>query len=214
MEDRLVMSTVPGHTVVPGFAMIDLAKAKPKPKPAAPSFTANPISTTQVNLSWTKVSGASKYLIEESVNGKWVQLASLKNKTTGYTISGLTPNTNYTFDVVYVKGHKYSEAPKTATTLPLPKPTPPPVPNWTATAISSSVIKVSWSPEPPSVTIVLYGLNWGAPGWQVINTFSSNIDGDYITGLDPSTTYGFNLSAMNSAGTTLGTPVYVPTPAD
>jgi len=122
MEDRLVMSTVPGHPTVSGFAMIDLAKPKPKPKPkpAAPSFTANPISTTQVNLSWTKLSGASKYLIEESVNGKWVQLASLKNKTTGYTISGLTPNTNYTFDVVYVKGRKYSEAPKTATTLPLP----------------------------------------------------------------------------------------------
>ena len=87
MEDRLVMSTVAGDPIVSGFAMIDLAKAKPKP--AAPSFTATPISTTQVNLSWTKVSGASKYLIEESVNGKWVQLASLKNKTTGYTISGL-----------------------------------------------------------------------------------------------------------------------------
>ena len=121
MEDRLVMSTVPGHPTVSGFAMIDFAKAKPKP--AAPSFTANPISTTQVNLSWTKVPGASKYLIEESVRGKWVQLASLKNKTTGYTISGLTPNTNYTFDVWYVKGgRKSKEVPKAATTLPLPLP--------------------------------------------------------------------------------------------
>ena len=118
MEDRLVMSTVPGHLTVSDFAIIDLAKPKPKPKPAAPSFTANPISSTQVNLSWTKVSGASKYLIEESVKGKWVQLATMNKKSTGYTISGLKPDTNYTFDVVYVKGgHKYWETPKSADTF-------------------------------------------------------------------------------------------------
>ena len=116
MEDRLVMSTDPGHGAFPGFALIDLAK----PKPAAPSFTATPISTTQVTLSWTKVSGASRYLIEESVGGKWVQLVSEGKNTTTFTKSGLAPNTTYTFDVVYVKGgRKFQEAPKAATTQPL-----------------------------------------------------------------------------------------------
>jgi len=211
MEDRLVMSTVNGDPIVSAFAMIDLAKAKPKPKPAAPSFTATPISTTQVNLSWTKVSGASKYLV--LVNGQSVQPKGLNKKATGDTISNLTPNTSYTFDVVYVKnGRKYPEASVTRSTLPLPQPTPPPAPNWTATAISSSVIEVKWSPE-PGTTYVVSGLDYGAPGWQVINTFSSNYDADYIYGLDPGTTYWFNVTAQNSAGTTAGTPASATTPA-
>ena len=209
MEDRLVMSTVPGHTVAPGFGMIELAN--PKPKPAAPSFTATAISTIQVSLSWTKVTGASKYLIEELVNGKWVQLPSVKKNFTQSTVSGLTPDSQYTFDVGYVKGGKHWETPKLATTLPLPKPTPPQVPNWTGTAISSSVIEVTWTPE-PGTSYEVIGFDYGAPGWQVVQPFSTSYDGAYVYGLDPGTSYEFNVVAQNSAGTTAGTAAYVTTP--
>ena len=213
MEDRLVMSMGLGHGALPGFALIDLAKPKPKPKPAAPSFTATPISTTQVSLSWTKVSGASKYLIEESVGGKWVQLASVSKNTTTFTISGLAPNTNYTFDVVYVKGgRKFKEVAKAATTLPLPTLTAPAAPNWTATAISPVQIQLAWTAVPNATGYPISMLNppgWPS-GWQVVGTVPGAPPGAQITetiyDLAPGTIYWFNVSAQNSVGTTAGVP--------
>ncbi len=221
IEDRLVMSAVPGHATVAGFAMIDLAKPKPKPKPAAPSFTANAISTTQVNLSWTKVSGASKYLIEESVNGRWIQLATANKNATGYTVNGLTPNTNYTFDVVYVKSGKHQETPKAATTLPLPPPTPPSAPVFTAKAISPLEVQLAWNSVPGATSYLISVDNppeYESAGWEVIGTFTPGTTAsgvpllDTVSGLYPGLTFGFNVSAQNSAGTTAGTPVFITMP--
>jgi len=220
MEDRLVMSTVNGDPIVSAFAMIDLAKAKPKPKPAAPSFTATPISTTQVNLSWTKVSGASKYLV--LVNGQSVQPKGLNKKATGDTISNLTPNTSYTFDVVYVKnGRKYPEASVTRSTLPLPQPTPPSAPVFTAKAISPLEVQLAWNSVPGATSYLISVDNppeYESAGWEVIGTFTPGTTAsgvpllDTVSGLYPGLTFGFNVSAQNSAGTTAGTPVFITMP--
>jgi fibronectin type III domain protein len=215
MEDRLVMSTVTFHPTASNFALIEPAKAKPKP--AAPSFSITSISTTQVGLSWTKVSGASKYLIEESVNNRWVQLATLSGKATGYTINGLTPNTTYAFDVVYVKGGKHWETSKAATTSPLQTSptTAPAAPIWTATALSPIAIKLTWSPVPTATDYVISGLNVDPshPGWQELVTVPGNFVSETINGANPGTTYTFNVSAQNSVGTTAGTPMSVTTPS-
>jgi len=75
MEDRFVMSAAPTSHDLLAAALIE---GMSRPRPKAPSFTATAISTTQVKLSWTKVAGASKYLIEYWSNGQWVSVAALK----------------------------------------------------------------------------------------------------------------------------------------
>jgi len=128
MEDRLVMSTLPTSHSLPISAMVE-GRARPRPQP--PSFTATTISTTQVKLSWTKVPGASEYLIEDWSNGHWVKIGTMSKKTTACTVNGLQPDTTNFFDVCYVKGRwTYWETVKSAHTFAPPPPPGPPVCSW------------------------------------------------------------------------------------
>ena len=65
--------------------------------PAAPSFTATPVSGTQINLAWTRVAGATSYQIAEVVNGAWKNIGSLGSGSISYAVIGLSPNTTYSF---------------------------------------------------------------------------------------------------------------------
>ena len=66
---------------------------------AAPSFAAAAVSATQINLAWTRVAGASRYLVDEWLKGAWAQLGSLGNGSTSCAVTGLSPKTTYYFDV-------------------------------------------------------------------------------------------------------------------
>ncbi len=67
--------------------------------PAAPSFTAMAVSTSQINLSWRSVSGANGYLVDEWVNGAWKQIGSVGSGCIGGSVTGLSAGTTYYFDV-------------------------------------------------------------------------------------------------------------------
>ena len=45
------------------------------------------------------MAGADGYLVDELVNGVWKQIGSLGSGSTGCTVTGLSPNTTYYFDV-------------------------------------------------------------------------------------------------------------------
>jgi fibronectin type III domain protein len=191
MEDRLVLSTV------------KLTPSILKVKPAPPTFGTT-ASATQVNLAWNKVSGASQYLVREMINGRWVQLKKLNNKTTGFAISGLRPSTAYTLDVACVKGGRVYWMPaRSAVTLP-PAPT---APTWHATAVSTSQINLSWNQVPNATSYVIE--EFTAKGWSVI---ASTTGTSYaVTGLRPNTSYWFDIAALNASGTVWGNPYYATT---
>ncbi len=67
--------------------------------PAAPSFTASGISTTQISLAWTSVPGATGYYVIEAVNGKWDFIGNMGSGSTGCTVNNLSPGATYVFDV-------------------------------------------------------------------------------------------------------------------
>ena len=60
-----------------------------------------------VKLTWTAVSGAEKYAVCGSVNGKWHKLA--EGKGTSYTIKNLKAGTNYKVAVVAMVGGKLKQ---------------------------------------------------------------------------------------------------------
>src|SRR5271157_3622020 len=68
--------------------------------PAAPSlFMAMAVSATEIDLDWSPVAGATGYLVDELVNGAWTQVGSAGSGSTSYAVTGLSPNTTYSFDV-------------------------------------------------------------------------------------------------------------------
>ena len=67
--------------------------------PSAPFFMAMAVSATQINLVWTPVAGATGYQVDKLINGVWKQIGSLGSGSTGYAVTGLSPNTTYYFKV-------------------------------------------------------------------------------------------------------------------
>jgi hypothetical protein len=164
---------------------------------AAPTLTATAVSTSQVNLSWNSVKGASGYLVDEWINGNWVQIASLGSTSTGYSVTGLSGGTTYYFDVASTNKSGTSWASwQSATTFQ----TAPAAPTLTATAYSSSEIDLSWNSVSGSSSYLVD--EWINGNWVQIATLGSGSTFDAISGLNANTTYYFDVAASNSAGTT------------
>jgi hypothetical protein len=76
----------------------------------APPFNVAAISATQVDLTWRRVAGATKYLIDEWVNRGWVLIASMGSRATSCGVNSLASNTTYNFRVG-VRAVKVIDAP-------------------------------------------------------------------------------------------------------
>ncbi len=176
--------------------------------PAAPSFTAKAVSATQINLAWTGVAGATGYLVDEWISGVWKQIGSLGSSSTGGAVTGLSPNTTYSFDVAAYNaagttwGNPQSVTTPATTTGPAPNPNALINSNWSgyvaATNFSqpqaNSVTAVSGSWVVPKVT--------GPSSGEILTSAWVGIDGDSINGNDDVEQIGTSQDVIN------GQPVY------
>jgi hypothetical protein len=165
--------------------------------PSTPSgFTAAIVSSTEIDLSWSAVTGpACGGAVTYSLFRNGAAIQSGLSSTT-FKNTGLTAGTAYSYTLT-AQNSSGSSSPASASATTLC--TAPPAPaSLTATAMSSSEIDLSW----PSVT-------GPACGGSVTYTVSRN--GSQIktgltatslqdTGLAAATTYNYTLAAMNSAG--------------
>ena len=106
MEDRILLSTaLPDHHLT-ASALIGSAKVKAPPEVKAASrwFSVDPVSATQIDLSWARVAGATGYRVVELIGRKWVKIANLGSGSTSFAVTGLKPDTTYSFDVGYSRG--------------------------------------------------------------------------------------------------------------
>ena len=160
-----------------------------------PSFSATALSGTQVQLSWAKVPNATQYPVYEVINNKWALIAIEPSNTTVDIVNGLKPNTTYTFDVQYVTaGHQYGMPVKSVTT-------PPGAPTWWDGIASCNQINIGWSPVAGAT--VYYVVRYVNSSWTVIGSTTGT--GFAVRGLNPNTTYTFDVCAANNHGGTWGT---------
>ena len=169
------------------------ATTLPDPPPAPASLSATPVSGTQINLSWPAVSdpvGISRYIVYRDGS----QVSSVVG--TGYSDTGLQPETTYRYRVTAVntaelEGPPSPEAQATTGSAP-----PPPAPaTASASPVSPTRIDVSWSAV--SDPFGISGYNVYRNGTRVVTVGGTSWSN---TGLQPSTTYTYQITAVNTFG--------------
>jgi len=164
--------------------------------PTAPTLAASGTTETTTNLSW---SGATDNV---AVTGYDVyQNGAFKASTasTSYTVTGLTPSTNYSFTVrakdaagnVSVDSNVVNET----TLTPVPDTTAPTAPTLSASGTTTTTTNLSWSGATDNVAVTGYDVYQN--GVFRASTTSTTFA---VTGLTASTTYSFTVRAKDAAG--------------
>jgi chitodextrinase len=171
--------------------------------PSTPSgLTANAVSASQINLSWT-ASTDNVAVTGYRITRNGTLLTTLGNVTT-YQDTGLAAATTYTYRVraLDAAGNVSSlSTAASATTLTTPDtiaPTTPP--GLTANAISSGRIDLSWSAATDNVAVTGYRVYRNG----VFLVTLGNVTKYQSTGLSASTAYSYNVDAVDAAGNASG----------
>ncbi|GGI57670.1 fibronectin type III domain-containing protein [Winogradskyella haliclonae] len=165
--------------------------------PSVPTnLTASNVTTSSVVLSWSASTdnvGVTGYDVYQGAT----LLATVTS--TGYTVTGLSSSTDYTFNVrAKDAAENVSNASSNVgvTTATPPDTQAPSVPtNLTASNVTTSSVVLSWSASTDNVGVTGYDVYQGA---TLLTTVTST--GYMVTGLSPSTNYTFNVRAKDAAG--------------
>jgi fibronectin type 3 domain-containing protein len=173
--------------------------------PSAPTgLSASAVSSSQINLSWNAVSGATSYNIYRSTtsNGQGSTPIATGVTTTNFSNTGLSASTTYYYKIAAVNSNGTSsqsgEASATTTTGGT---IPGQVTGLSATATSSSQINLNWGAVSGATSYNIYRST--TSNGQGSTPFASGITGTSYsnTGLSASTTYYYKVAAVNAAGT-------------
>jgi len=172
--------------------------------PAPTGFTATAVSSSQIDLSWNSVSGATRYEVNYAQGscpwGAGGQNLTTTNCNTCTTASapGLSPNTTYRFIVIAYNACGWGTTYSCANATTFSNCSPPPAPTLNSpTVISSSQINLSWNNTGATNYDVYY--TTGNCPWSTGNLYTNtNGTSVAVTGLSQTTTYKFVIVAKNS----------------
>jgi len=148
------------------------------------NFTVTGISTSEIQLSWSSVSGASQY---ELYSCGGTLIASLSG--TSYTHSSLASGSNYSYKVRTIGSSSTSNFTSCKDAF-----TNPAIPSGlTANATSSSSIALSWNAVSGASSYDIYSCS----GVFIANSTGNSFT---VTGLTPLINYSYKVVAKNSSG--------------
>lgn len=165
--------------------------------PTTPTLSALGKTTNSVDLAWSGATddvGITGYQLFQ--NGS---LNTTLGNVSSHTITGLSPSTNYQFSIraLDAAGNVSAESNTlSVTTDAAADTTPPTSPSLTSTGKSTNSVDLSWSGATDNVGITGYQLFQDGS----LNTTLGNVSSHTVTGLSPSTSYQFNIRALDAAG--------------
>ena len=164
--------------------------------PATPTFSLAAVSSTQINVSWGSVAGATGYEVEWSGGGS-LHAVNLSSSTTGYGLTSLAAGTNYQVQVAAYDAGGSSWASRQSTI------TFPAAPSISLFTMSTTQIAVNWNAE-AGVSNYEVEETW-IGGWMGVAAVSGSTTSRVFSGLTPGTPYEFDLIATNASGSTWAT---------
>ncbi len=171
--------------------------------PAAPSaLNLTPVSTSQINLSWTDNAGNETGFEIQRKTGTdaYAQIATVGENVTSYQDSGLATDTAYYYQVRATNAIGASAwcSEVGATTWPDP-PTAPSA--LSATVVSANQIDLSWDDNSSNETGFKIERKIGVGGdWAEIATVAADVETFENTGLAANTEYVYRVRAYNAGG--------------
>jgi chitodextrinase len=172
----------------------------PKPQAAPNNLVAVGVSTSQINLTWTKSSDSiAGYYVEraESPNGPWKRVASLSHDATSCANGGLNGHTIYYYRLMaHNSGYSNVASATTLSMLPAGGPN-----RLTAMARGSDQISLSWTNTAGDAAKLRIERCQGAgcSNFTKIATVAPDVTSHQDMGLSPSTSYSYRVKAFNSA---------------
>ena len=164
-------------------------------KPTIPTgLSAKTISTSQIDLSWTAVSGATSYQVYRSTGTSTSYTRIAIVTAPAYSNKGLASGTRYNYKVCAVKSGSIGGFTAVKTTYTKPAA----LAGLTATAQSSSSIKLTWMAVTGATKYYVYRSasatgTFAKVGEATVATYTN-------TGLAANTTYYYKVSAVNAGG--------------
>ena len=171
------------------------ATATPTAAPATPTLVLGEVTPTTITLSWGAVDNADSYTLTRIVDGINDIEVATGNVLTA-TDAGLTPETPYKYVVTATNSVGTSADSNEVEARTDAAPTAPVTPTLELEGAAHTSIVLSWDAvdgaESYTVTRIVAGGNVDVPITGLTAT---------DTGLTPETTYGYVITATNSAGT-------------
>ena len=167
--------------------------------PSSPVLSASVISSSEVDLSWASVAGATSYRVEVSADGGTTWTTAASPTAALFNDTALSADTAYKFRV--------SATDATGTSAPsstVSKSTIVTAPTaLSATTVSSTVIGLSWTPVTDATTYKIQR-STDQHAWSTLTTALTGTSASYQdTTAVAATTYYYNISAVNAAGTSV-----------
>ena len=154
-------------------------------------------TATWITLEWERNANVTGYAIEQYKGGKWTQIAVTKNNTTlKFIVKGLNPDTKYSFRIRAYKtnGTKttYGGYVSMAGTTRIAN-----VAKFSATALSQTAVKLSWSRNTIASGYVIEQYKGGK--WTQINVIrDKNVTTMVVGSLAKGTTYTFRMKSFKT----------------
>ncbi len=154
-------------------------------------------TATWITLEWERNANVTGYAIEQYKGGKWTQIAVTKNNTTlKFIVKGLNPDTKYSFRIRAYKtnGTKttYGGYVSMAGTTRIAN-----VAKFSATALSQTSVKLSWSLNTVASGYVIEQYKGGK--WTQINVIrDKNVTTMVVGSLAKGTTYTFRMKSFKT----------------
>ena len=166
-------------------------------------FKVKSTTSNSVTLTWNKTDRTTDYKIEQYKGGKWVDVDYISNeKSPVYTVTGLAPDTTYTFRIMALKITCMPEANNNSDYVRVAGKTR--ISNaakFAGTALSNSAIKLVWSKNNMATGYVIEQYKGGK--WTAIATTKNNTTLTFtVKGLAKGTAYSFRIKSFRKTGST------------